>query len=166
MPSSKEFKHTHTSSHNKNIKQTRRKLIFLYIYKMSIERLLSSPAWRGLQLLLGLLQVFFSRPLSIQNANAAAAQPLSQLNEGFVLVPAASGEKVCGSGFCDFFFFLLFAPGVFLGYVNIGEEMIWDLRKGVGEREFWGCGFKAGCSVPCRTHYLNKAPLFRERTIL
>lgn len=118
-----------------------------------------------MQLFLGLLQVFFSQPLSIQNANAAAAQPLLQLSEGFVLVPAASGEKVCGSGFCDFFF-LLFAPGIFLGYINIGEEMIWDLRKGVGEREFWGRGFKAGCSVPCRTHHLNKAPLFKERTIL
>lgn len=60
----------------------------------------------------------------------------------------------------------LFALGIFLSYVNIGEEIIWDLRKGVGERDFWGRGFKAGSSAPCRTHHLNKAPLFRERTIL
>lgn len=52
----------------------------------------------------------------------------------------------------------LFARGIFLGYVNIGEEIIGDLRKGVGERDFWGCGFKAGSSVPCRIHHLNKAP--------
>lgn len=42
----------------------------------------------------------------------------------------------------------LFARGIFLGYVNIGEEIIGDLRKGVGERDFWGRGFKAGSSVP------------------
>lgn len=56
----------------------------------------------------------------------------------------------------------LFVLGIFLHYVNICEEIIRDLRKGVGERNLWGCGFKAGSS---ELTTLTK-PFLRERIIL
>lgn len=152
-PRNAERAHNTSQLSQQNTKQTRRKLISFL--KMSIERLLSSPAWRGLQPFLWLLQVFFLPGLSLFKMQTL--QPLAA-QQGICFSPCSLWGK--GLWLCFFLLFTeaLFALGIFPSYVNIAEEIIWDLRKGVGERELWGRGFKAGSSVPCRTHHLNKAP--------
>lgn len=72
--------HNTSRSSQKKHRANQKKIDFFFFFKMSIERLLP-PSLRGLQPFLGLLQVFFSRAVSIQNANAAGAASRSSTRD-------------------------------------------------------------------------------------
>lgn len=119
---------TSRSSQKKTTEQTRRKLISFFFFKMSIERLLP-PSLRGLQPFLGLLQVFFSQAVSIQNANAAA-QPLAA-QQGICYSP----RSLWGKRFVPLF--LLFTEGtVCSGHFSWLRKYWWRNDSGFKE----GCG--------------------------
>lgn len=52
----------------------------------------------------------------------------------------------------------LFALGIFLGSVNIGGEIIWDLRKGVGQRDFGDVGLRLDLQCPAELTTLTMPP--------
>lgn len=148
---------TSRSSQKKTHRANQKKIDFFFFSLKWALRDSFLPAWGVCNLSWGCCR--YSSPRLSLFKMQTLRRSLSQLNKGFVIVPAASG----GKGSCLWFCCLpraLFALGIFLGSVNIGEEMIRDLRKGVGERDFWGRAFKAESWVPCRTQHLNKAPPF------
>lgn len=90
---------------------------------------------------------------------------LLQLNKWFVILSEATVEKGLWN-FVLLFIKALFALGVFVGYVNICEEIIQYLMKGVYERETSGYLYLSLYLQCPEEHTTLTKTLFMERTIL